>query len=62
MKMSIRERIRLVKAEGETDPSYGKPPEERTISELLQNGVINLDKPSGPTSHQVTAWAREILE
>jgi H/ACA ribonucleoprotein complex subunit 4 len=28
---------------------------------LLNNGFINLDKPSGPTSHQVVAWVKEIL-
>lgn len=27
---------------------------------LLQHGVVNLDKPSGPTSHQVAAWVRGI--
>ncbi len=60
--MTKVERTRLIKSEGETDPAYGKPPEERTLVELLNNGVINLNKPSGPTSHQVTAWARQILE
>jgi H/ACA ribonucleoprotein complex subunit 4 len=28
----------------------------------LNNGFINLDKPAGPTSHQVVAWVKEILE
>jgi H/ACA ribonucleoprotein complex subunit 4 len=23
--------------------------------------VINLDKPSGPSSHEVTAWVKRIL-
>jgi len=54
-------RKRLIKAQAQTNPHYGKPPLQRTISELLQTGVINLDKPSGPTSHQVTAWAKNIL-
>ena len=40
---------------------WGTRPSERSIGELLQAGVIILDKPSGPTSHQVTAWARDIL-
>ena len=40
---------------------WGKRPSERSIGELLHAGVIILDKPSGPTSHQVTAWARDIL-
>jgi H/ACA ribonucleoprotein complex subunit 4 len=52
----------LVKADGESDPKYGKPPIDRTLAELMQNGLIILDKPSGPTSHQVTAWVRDILE
>ncbi len=39
----------------------GKRPEERTVDELLRLGMINLDKPSGPTSHQVSAWVKKIL-
>jgi H/ACA ribonucleoprotein complex subunit 4 len=39
----------------------GKRPEERSIEELLSAGVIVLDKVQGPTSHQVTAWVRDIL-
>jgi hypothetical protein len=47
--------------EAETSENYGKYPEERTVSELLKLGVINLDKPPGPTSHEVTAWVKELL-
>jgi len=43
------------------ESSYGKKPEERSIEELLKAGVVNLDKPQGPTSHQVSAWVKEIL-
>lgn len=39
----------------------GRPPEERSIEELLDGGVIVLDKVQGPTSHQVTAWVKDIL-
>lgn len=45
----------------QTDFSYGIPPEERSISELLNLGIINLDKPANPTSHEVTAWVKQIL-
>lgn len=31
------------------------------VDELLDAGVINLDKPQGPTSHQVSAWVRKML-
>lgn len=27
---------------------------------LLERGVVNIDKPAGPTSHQVAAWIRDI--
>ncbi len=42
-------------------PSYGKPPEARTVEELLDAGMVVLDKPQGPTSHQVSAWVRNLL-
>ena len=40
---------------------WGKRPSDRSVGELLSAGVIALDKPRGPTSHQVTAWARDAL-
>ena len=50
----------LVKAECQAK-GYGKDPYKRSIEELLDMGVINLDKPYGPTSHEVTAWVKNIL-
>ncbi|HEY0196152.1 MAG TPA: RNA-guided pseudouridylation complex pseudouridine synthase subunit Cbf5, partial [Methanobacterium sp.] len=52
----------LHKAEGETDPDFGCPPHMRPIKEHLSKGVINLDKPSGPTSHEVDSWVKRILK
>ena len=37
------------------------PPAERTVPELLRFGVVNLDKPAGPSSHQVSAWMRDAI-
>ncbi|MHA2390948.1 MAG: RNA-guided pseudouridylation complex pseudouridine synthase subunit Cbf5 [Promethearchaeota archaeon] len=51
----------LVKSQDRSNPNYGSLPENRNIDELLQYGVINLDKPSGPTSHEVVSWVRKIL-
>ncbi|MCD6576367.1 MAG: RNA-guided pseudouridylation complex pseudouridine synthase subunit Cbf5 [Nanoarchaeota archaeon] len=51
----------LVRKEEETNPNYGYIPEERPIEEYIKNGVINLDKPKGPTSHQVSDWVKKIL-
>lgn len=31
------------------------------VEELLDFGVVIIDKPKGPTSHQVSAWVRDIL-
>ena len=44
-----------------TAQKYGKKPEERTIEELLERGIVNVDKPKGPTSHQVSAYVRDIF-
>lgn len=52
----------LVKAEEETDFTYGCKPEDRPISDYIRFGLINLDKPAGPSSHEVTAWLKRILD
>lgn len=36
------------------------PPNERDPETLLEFGVINLDKPPGPSAHQVAAWVRDM--
>jgi len=56
----LKVRKRLVKASAPTNPKFGKSPLDRTPEELLQYGVVNLDKPSGPTSHQVASWVSEV--
>lgn len=35
-------------------------PAARTPTELLEFGVVVLDKPAGPTSHQVTEWVADL--
>ncbi|ELZ08867.1 H/ACA RNA-protein complex component Cbf5p [Natrinema thermotolerans DSM 11552] len=37
------------------------PPAERSPAELLTFGVVNLDKPPGPSSHQVSGWLRDAV-
>ncbi len=51
----------VVRAESNTNSKYGYKPTERPLEYLLKAGVINLDKVSGPTSHEVAAWVRKIL-
>lgn len=59
---SLKDRKRLIRVAAKTNQHYGKSPDDRNVKELLHNGFIILDKPSGPTSHQVVAWVKEILE
>jgi len=54
-------RTLLIKAEEETDYTYGCKPEDRPINDYIRFGIINLDKPAGPSSHEVTAWLKRIL-
>ncbi|MEM0442266.1 MAG: RNA-guided pseudouridylation complex pseudouridine synthase subunit Cbf5 [Candidatus Nitrosocaldus sp.] len=44
-----------------TDECYGYYPFSRPIDVLLDYGLIALDKPAGPTSHEVVAWVKRIL-
>jgi H/ACA ribonucleoprotein complex subunit 4 len=44
-----------------TNHSHGSKPYERTIEQLLECGVVLVNKPPGPTSHQLAAWARNIM-
>lgn len=50
----------LVKKEAESE--FGKYPEERSVEELLDFGILNLNKPQGPTSHQVSDYVKKILK
>jgi len=51
----------LVKKQAETDSSLGCKPEERKTEEIINYGVININKPQGPTSHQVSDFVQKIL-
>jgi H/ACA ribonucleoprotein complex subunit 4 len=52
----------LVKKESTTDETKGCNPEQRPVEELINYGIINLDKPKGPTSHQVSDYVQKILK
>jgi H/ACA ribonucleoprotein complex subunit 4 len=54
-------RKRLAKADATTTPEHGCAPEARPLREHLRLGAIPLDKPAGPTSHQVVAWTKLAL-
>ncbi|SMO61947.1 RNA-guided pseudouridylation complex pseudouridine synthase subunit Cbf5 [Halorubrum cibi] len=43
------------------DDPIRAPPGERSVPELLRFGVVNVDKPAGPSSHQLSAWVRDAI-
>ncbi len=49
------------KRDSETNQDYGQDPEKRSVEELINYGIINLNKPSGPSSHQVSDYVQRIL-
>ena len=44
-----------------TNPEFGVNYDQRTTEQLLEYGLILIDKPPGPTSHEVVAWTKRIL-
>lgn len=50
-----------VKSASYTPTDSGFSPINRPISEYLKYGVINLDKPSGPSSHEVVSWVKRMI-
>jgi H/ACA ribonucleoprotein complex subunit 4 len=44
-----------------TNDQYGVYYDKRSVKDLLNYGLILLDKPPGPTSHEAVAWAKRIL-
>ena len=60
--MILPQLVNLVKIDDDiTSDKYGHYPDKRPISALLDYGLILIDKPDGPTSHEVVAWVKRIL-
>lgn len=51
-----------VRQESETNPEFGCIPEKRPVEELLEKGIVIVDKPYGPTSNQVSTWIKKELD
>ena len=48
-------------SEGVSDDRFGNYPNKRPISELLNYGLILLDKPSGNTSHEIVSYVKKDI-
>ena len=51
-----------IKSASYTPTACGSTPEARKIEDYLKYGIINLDKPSGPSSHEVVSYVKRILK
>ena len=61
--MTLTQLENLVKInEDLTNPEHGVYYDQRPIESLLEYGLILIDKPPGPTSHEVVAWTKRILD
>jgi hypothetical protein len=60
-KLAHRASRYIVKSEEATDERYGHYPFERPINLYIEYGFIPLDKPPGPTSHEVVAWIKKMF-
>lgn len=52
----------LTKSESQTKKENGCFPEDRGVSDLLSSGIVVLNKPSGPTSHQAVDYLKKVLK
>ena len=55
------EREILVRVDAESNPDYGGDPYGRSTEELLKTCILNIDKPRGPTSHEIAFTVRDLL-
>jgi H/ACA ribonucleoprotein complex subunit 4 len=51
----------ILDANAVTSPDHGCAPADRSIDQLFESGFILLDKAPGPSSHQISAWARDMM-
>ena len=61
--MTLKQLENLVEIDQDvTDDNFGTYYDKRTVEQLLNYGIILLDKPPGPTSHETVAWTKRILK
>ncbi len=51
----------FIRKDAETSDKFGIYPDKRDTQTLINYGIVNLDKPRGPTSHQVSYYIQKIL-
>lgn len=51
----------VVKSVDYAPSGHGTLPQHRPMDEYLKYGVVTIDKPANPSSHEVVTWVKEIL-
>lgn len=51
----------VAKTDADTNAALGFDPYKRPIDFHTRLGIVNLDKPAGPSSHEVVAWVKLML-
>ncbi len=52
----------IVKRKTKTDQKFGCEPNKRPVEQFINYGIVNVNKPAGPSSHQVSAYVQRILK
>src|SRR3989344_896117 len=52
----------LIKAQSQTSSQFGINPQDIKTQDLISSGIVNINKPQGPTSHQISDYIKKILE
>lgn len=51
----------VIKKACNPNPMFGLDPYKRPIQKLIEYGVVNINKPDGPTSHVISDYVKKIL-
>ncbi len=61
--MTLKQLENLIEIDQDiTDNAFGTFYDKRSVEQLLDYGLIILDKPPGPTSHETVAWTKRLLK
>ncbi len=54
--------MKYVVDEVNTLSEWGEFPHDRSIEDMIPRSLVIIDKPEGPSSHQVSAWLKKIFD
>ncbi len=54
--------MKYVRNEVNTVSKWGEFPSERDLGDAITRSLLIIDKPEGPSSHQVSAWVKKIFD